>query len=257
MNWRQSFEGTSPLFVKEIMRFWKVAFQTVGAPVLTGMLYLLIFGHVLEEHVEVFPGVRYTSFLIPGLVMMSLLQNAFANASSSLIQSKITGNLVFVLLTPLSHRAWFVAYVGASLVRGLVVGFGVFAVTAWFAWPGLAEPWWMLTFAVLGGTLLGTLGLIAGLWAEKFDQLAAFQNFVIVPMTFLSGVFYSVHSLPPFWHSVSHLNPFFYLIDGFRRGFFGVSDADPWLSLAVVGTATTLVAWLALRLLKTGYKIRH
>ena len=154
MNWRQSFEGTSPLFVKEIMRFWKVAFQTVGAPVLTGMLYLLIFGHVLEAHVEVFPGVRYTSFLIPGLVMMSLLQNAFANASSSLIQSKITGNLVFVLLTPLSHRAWFVAYVGASLVRGLVVGFGVFAVTAWFAWPGLAEPWWMLTFAVLGGTLL-------------------------------------------------------------------------------------------------------
>ena len=199
MNWRQSFEGTSPLFVKEIMRFWKVAFQTVGAPVLTGMLYLLIFGHVLEAHVEVFPGVRYTSFLIPGLVMMSLLQNAFANASSSLLQSKITGNLVFVLLTPLSHRAWFVAYVGASLVRGLVVGFGVFAVTAWFAWPGLAEPWWMLTFAVLGGTLLGTLGLIAGLWAEKFDQLAAFQNFVIVPMTFLSGVFYSVHSLPPFW----------------------------------------------------------
>ncbi|MCC6219343.1 MAG: ABC transporter permease [Aquabacterium sp.] len=257
MNWRQSFEGTSPLFVKEIMRFWKVAFQTVGAPVLTGMLYLLIFGHVLEEHVEVFPGVRYTSFLIPGLVMMSLLQNAFANASSSLIQSKITGNLVFVLLTPLSHRAWFVAYVGASLVRGLVVGFGVFAVTAWFAWPGLAEPWWMLTFAVLGGTLLGTLGLIAGLWAEKFDQLAAFQNFVIVPMTFLSGVFYSVHSLPPFWQSVSHLNPFFYLIDGFRRGFFGVSDVSPWLSLAVVGTATTLVALLALRLLKAGYKIRH
>ncbi len=191
------------------------------------MLYLLIFGHVLEEHVEVFPGVRYTSFLIPGLVMMSLLQNAFANASSSLIQSKITGNLVFVLLTPLSHRAWFVAYVGASPVRGLVVGFGVFAVTAWFAWPGLAEPWWMLTFAVLGGTLLGTLGLIAGLWAEKFDQLAAFQNFVIVPMTFLSGVFYSVHSLPPFWQSVLPPQPFFYLIDGFRRGFFGVSERQP------------------------------
>ena len=257
MNWRQSFEGARPLFIKEVMRFWKVAFQTVGAPVLTGMLYLLIFGHVLEEHVEVFPGVRYTSFLIPGLVMMSLLQNAFANASSSLIQSKITGNLVFILLTPLSHRAWFVAYVGAALVRGLVVGCGVFAVSAWFAWPGLAEPWWMLTFAMLGGTLLGSLGLIAGLWAEKFDQMAAFQNFIIVPMTFLSGVFYSVHSLPPFWHSVSHLNPFFYLIDGFRRGFFGVSDASPWLSLAVVGTATTLVGWLALRLLKTGYKIRH
>lgn len=257
MSWAQSFEGVRPLFIKEVLRFWKVSFQTIGAPVLTGMLYLLIFGHVLEEHVEVFPGVRYTSFLIPGLVMMSLLQNAFANSSSSLIQSKITGNLVFLLLTPLSHRAWFVAYVGASLVRGLVVGLGVFAVAGWFAWPGVREPVWVLTFAVLGGTLLGALGLIAGLWAEKFDQLAAFQNFAIVPMTFLSGVFYSVHSLPPFWHSVSHLNPFFYLIDGFRRGFFGVSDVSPWLSLAVVGVATTLVSLLALRLLKTGYKLRH
>ncbi|MDQ5925546.1 MAG: type transport system permease protein, partial [Pseudomonadota bacterium] len=183
MSWAQSFEGVRPLFIKEVLRFWKVSFQTIGAPVLTGMLYLLIFGHVLEEHVEVFPGVRYTSFLIPGLVMMSLLQNAFANASSSLIQSKITGNLVFLLLTPLSHRAWFVAYVGASLVRGLVVGLGVFAVAGWFAWPGVREPVWVLTFAVLGGTLLGALGLIAGLWAEKFDQLAAFQNFAIVPMT--------------------------------------------------------------------------
>ena len=239
------------------MRFWKVAFQTVGAPVLTGMLYLLIFGHVLEDRVEVFPGVRYTSFLIPGLVMMSLLQNAFANASSSLIQSKITGNLVFILLTPLSHRAWFVAYVGASLVRGLMVGAGVLVATSLFASPSFAEPGWILIFAVLGGTLLGSLGLIAGLWAEKFDQLAAFQNFIIVPMTFLSGVFYSVHSLPPFWQTISQLNPFFYLIDGFRRGFFGVSDISPWLSLAVVGTTTTLVVLLALRLLKTGYKIRY
>ena len=256
MNWRQSFEGTSPLFVKEIMRFWKVAFQTVGAPVLTGMLYLLIFGHVLEEHVEVFPGVRYTSFLIPGLVMMSLLQNAFANASSSLIQSKITGNLVFVLLTPLSHRAWFVAYVGASLVRGLVVGFGVFAVTAWFAWPGLAEPWWMLTFAVLGGTLLGTLGLIAGLWAEKFDQLAAFQNFVIVPLTFLSGVFYSIRTLPAFWQTLSHFNPFFYMIDGFRYGFFGLSDVSPWLSLGIVAGCCAALSALTLVLLQRGWKLR-
>ena len=257
MSWLQTFDGARPLFSKEIRRFWKVAFQTIGAPVLTGMLYLLIFGHVLEDRVEVFPGVGYTSFLIPGLVMMSLLQNAFANASSSLIQSKITGNLVFILLTPLSHRAWFVAYVGASLVRGLVVGTGVLVVTSLFALPHFAEPGWILIFAVLGGTLLGSLGLIAGLWAEKFDQLAAFQNFIIVPMTFLSGVFYSVHSLPPFWQTISQLNPFFYLIDGFRRGFFGVSDISPWLSLAVVGTTTTLVVLLALRLLKTGYKIRY
>jgi ABC-2 type transport system permease protein len=257
MNWHHSFEGTMPLLRKEVLRFWKVSFQTVAAPVLTAVLYLLIFGHVLADHVEVFKGVRYTAFLIPGLVMMSLLQNAFANSSSSLIQSKITGNLVFVLLTPLSHRAWFLAYVGASLARGLAVGTGVFAVTVWFAPPGLAEPWWALCFALLGGTLLGALGLIAGLWAEKFDQMAAFQNFIIMPMTFLSGVFYSVQSLPPFWLQLSHLNPFFYLIDGFRRGFFGVSDVSPWLSLSVVLSATVAVSALALRLLKVGYKIRH
>ncbi len=250
-------EGAMPLFRKEVLRFWKVAFQTVAAPVLTAILYLLIFGHVLDDHVEAFPGVGYTSFLIPGLVMMSVLQNAFANSSSSLIQSKITGNLVFLLVTPLSHWAWFVAYVGASAVRGLAVGLGVLLVTVWFAPLQLAEPWWILVFAALGAGMLGALGLIAGLWAEKFDQMAAFQNFIIMPMTFLSGVFYSVHSLPGVWQAVSHLNPFFYMIDGFRRGFFGVSDSSPWLSLAVVGTSFVVVSAIALRLLAIGYKIRH
>jgi ABC-2 type transport system permease protein len=249
-------QGAMPLFRKEVLRFWKVAFQTVAAPVLTAVLYLLIFGHVLDDRVEAFPGVGYTSFLVPGLVMMSVLQNAFANSSSSLVQSKITGNLVFLLVTPLSHWAWFVAYVGASAVRGLVVGSGVLLVTVWFAPLQLAEPWWILVFAALGAGMLGALGLIAGLWADKFDQMAAFQNFIIMPMTFLSGVFYSVHSLPAFWQGVSHLNPFFYMIDGFRRGFFGVSDTSPWLSLAVVGTSFLLVAGIALRLLHTGYKIR-
>jgi ABC-2 type transport system permease protein len=248
--------GVGTLFYKEILRFWKVAFQTVAAPVLTAVLYLLIFGHVLEDKVEVYPGVRYTSFLIPGLVMMSVLQNAFANSSSSLVQSKITGNLVFLLVTPLSHRAWFTAYVGASVARGLIVGLGVFLVTVWFAPLRLAEPWWILVFATLGAGMLGSLGLIAGLWAEKFDQMAAFQNFVIMPMTFLSGVFYSVHSLPSVWQTVSHLNPFFYMIDGFRRGFFGVSDVSPWFSLAVVGGSFLLVAGITLRLLASGYKLR-
>jgi ABC-2 type transport system permease protein len=248
--------GAGTLFRKEILLFLKVAFQTVAAPVLTAVMYLLIFGHVLEDHVEAFPGVGYTSFLIPGLVMMSVLQNAFANSSSSLIQSKITGNLVFLLVTPLSHVSWFVAYVGASIVRGLVVGGGVMLVTVWFAPLRLAEPWWVFTFAALGAGMLGSMGLIAGLWAEKFDQLAAFQNFIIMPMTFLSGVFYSIQSLPPVWQAVSHLNPFFYMIDGFRRGFFGVSDSSPWLSLAVVGCSFVLVAGIALRLLATGYKLR-
>ena len=249
--------GAQTLLYKEVLRFWKVAFQTVAAPVLTAMLYLLIFGHVLSDRVKVFDDVGYTSFLIPGLVMMSVLQNAFANSSSSLIQSKITGNLVFLLVAPLSHWAWFVAYVGAAVVRGLAVGLGVLVVTLWFAPLRASEPWWIVVFALLGAGMLGSLGLIAGLWAEKFDQMAAFQNFIIMPMTFLSGVFYSVHSLPPFWLGVSHLNPFFYMIDDFRRGFFGVSDVSPWISLAVVGSSFVVVAGISLRLLRIGYKIRH
>ena len=249
--------GWQTLLYKEVLRFWKVSFQTVAAPVLTAVLYLLIFGHVLEDHVKVFGQVGYTSFLIPGLVMMSVLQNAFANSSSSLIQSKITGNLVFLLVAPLSHWAWFVAYVGASLVRGVVVGGGVMLVTVWFAPLQLAQPLWIIVFAVLGAVMMGALGLIAGLWAEKFDQIAAFQNFIIMPMTFLSGVFYSVGSLPPFWKGVSHLNPFFYMIDGFRHGFFGVSDVSPWTGLLVVGTATLVVCGVCLHLLRIGYKIRH
>ena len=249
--------GASTLLYKEVLRFWKVSFQTVAAPVLTAVLYLLIFGHVLEDHVKVFDRIGYTSFLIPGLVMMSVLQNAFANSSSSLIQSKITGNLVFLLVAPLSHWAWFVAYVGASMVRGLVVGSGVLLVTVWFAPLHAAEPWWIVVFAVLGAGMLGSLGLIAGLWAEKFDQMAGFQNFIIMPMTFLSGVFYSVHSLPTFWQTVSHLNPFFYMIDGFRRGFFGVSDVSPWVRRGWAGGGLALVAAWALPLLGAGKKIRH
>ncbi|MDR2327154.1 MAG: ABC transporter permease [Acidovorax sp.] len=250
-------QGWQSLFYKEILRFWKVSFQTVAAPVLTAVLYLLIFGHVLDGHVKVYGSLSYTAFLVPGLVMMSVLQNAFANSSSSLVQSKIMGSVVFILLTPLSHWAWFVAFVGASVVRGLVVGLGVYIVTLFFTPPVAVAPLWIIAFAFLGAALLGSLGLIAGLWADKFDQMAAFQNFLIMPMTFLSGVFYSIHSLPPFWQQVSHFNPFFYMIDGFRYGFFGLSDVSPWTSLAIVGGAWLVVSALAVQLLRTGYKIRH
>jgi ABC-2 type transport system permease protein len=249
--------GFSTLFRKEITRFWKVSFQTVLAPVLTALLYLLIFSHVLEEHVQVYPGVRYTAFLVPGLAMMSLLQNSFANSSSSLIQSKITGNIIFVLLPPLSHFEFFAAYVLASVVRGVMVGFGVFAITALFVPVPVQNVLWVLSFALLGSALLGTLGIIAGIWAEKFDQLAAFQNFIIVPLTFLSGVFYSMHSLPPFWQEVSRFNPFFYMIDGFRYGFFGVSDVSPRLSFVIVGGCLLALSFATLSLLKRGYKLRH
>jgi ABC-2 type transport system permease protein len=249
--------GFQTLLYKETLRFWKVATQTVAAPILTAMLYLLIFGHVLEGRIEVYKGVSYTAFLIPGLVMMSVLQNAFANSSSSLIQSKITGNLVFILLPPLSHWEIISAYVLAAVVRGVVVGAGVFVITAWFAHLSFVAPLWILVFALLGAGILGTMGVIAGIWAEKFDQLAAFQNFLIMPLTFLSGVFYSIHSLPPFWLTVSHFNPFFYMIDGFRHGFFGQSDISPWTSLAIVSVFFVVLAAIAINLLKRGYNLRH
>jgi ABC-2 type transport system permease protein len=249
--------GFRTLFYKESLRFWKVATQTVAAPVVTAMLYLVIFGHVLDGRVEMLQGVAYTSFLIPGLVMMSVLQNAFANSSSSLIQSKISGNLVFILLAPLSHAEILAAYVGAAVLRGIAVGAGVFAITAWFAHLTFVAPVWIVVFAILGAAILGTMGVIAGIWAEKFDQLAAFQNFLIMPATFLAGVFYSVQKLPPFWLAVSHFNPFFYMIDGFRYGFFGQSDVSPWTSLAIVSVFFAVLTAMAINLLKRGYKLRH
>jgi ABC-2 type transport system permease protein len=239
-----------------MLRFLKVAVQTIAAPVLTALLYLVIFGQVLEGRLEVYAGVSYTAFLVPGLVMMSVLQNAFANSSSSLIQSKITGNIVFILLPPISYGEFFAAYVGAATVRGLIVGAGVLLATAGFTELRLAAPAWALAFALAGAALLGTLGLIAGIVSDKIDQLAAFQNFVIVPFTFLSGVFYSIHSLPPFWQRLSHANPFFYMVDGFRYGFFGVADFPPAASLAIVALALALVAVTALSLLRRGYKLR-
>lgn len=247
--------GFSTLMYKEVLRFWKVSAQTVAAPVLTALLYLLIFSHVLEEHVKIH-GVPYTAFLIPGLVIMSVLQNSFANSSSSLIQSKVTGNIVFVLLPPISYFEFYAAYVLAAMVRGIVVGTGVLLATVWMAPVQFVQPVWIVVFAMLGGAILGSLGVIAGIWAEKFDQLAAFQNFLIMPFTFLSGVFYSIHSLPPFWQQVSHWNPVFYMIDGFRHGFFGVSDASPWLSLAVVSACLAVLTAFTLQLLKRGYKLR-
>jgi ABC-2 type transport system permease protein len=249
-------QGFAALLRKELLRFWKVSFQTVAAPVLTTLLYLLIFAHALEDRVRVYDDVRYTAFLVPGLVMMSALQNAFANSSSSVIQSKITGNVVFILLAPISYLEFFLAYVLASMARALVVAAGVLLVSVWFVELRLAAPLWALAFALLASALLGALGLIAGIWAERFDQLAGFQNFVIVPLTFLSGVFYSIHSLPPFWQKLSHANPFFYMIDGFRYGFFGASDVPPAVSLAVVGISFALVTAGTLALLKNGYKMR-
>ncbi len=250
------FAGFRTLLYKEVLRFWKVSFQTVGAPVLTAVLYLLIFSHVLDRHVTVYGDVPYTVFLVPGLVMMSVLQNAFANTSSSLIQSKITGNIVFMLLPPISYREFFAAYVLAAIIRGAFVGTGVILISLLMVSLPVVAPGWIIAFALLGGAILGSFGMIAGIWADKFDQLSAFQNFLIMPLTMLSGVFYSIHSLPPVWQTVSHLNPFFYMIDGFRYGFFGQSDVSPWMSLGVVSVCFAVLAILTLSMLARGYKLR-
>jgi ABC-2 type transport system permease protein len=248
--------GFYTLFYKETLRFSKVWLQTLGAPVITALLYLLVFAHVLEGRMEVFKGVGYGSFLIPGLMMMSLIQNSFANSSSSIIQSKVTGNLVFVLLAPLSYLEFYLAFVLAAATRGVVVGLGVFVVGKLFVPLPVQHPLIVIAFAILSGAVLGTLGIIAGMWAEKFDQLAGFQNFVIMPLSFLSGVFYSIHSLPTLWLHLSRFNPFFYMIDGFRYGFFGVSDIAPWISLAVVFGALVALAIVTLEMLRRGYRLR-
>lgn len=249
--------GFLTLLYKELLRFWKVGFQTILAPMVSTLLYLLIFYHVLAAHVEVYPDVAYTIFLIPGLIMMAVIQNAFANSSSSMIQSKISGNIVFILLSPLSYREIFFAYIIASIVRGLIVGTGVYLTTLIFFDIPLHLPLWAIIFVIMGSAISGALGVIAGIWAEKFDQLAAFQNFIIMPLTFLSGVFYTIHSLPPIWQYLSRINPFFYMIDGFRYGFFGVSDISPYTSLSIVMVCLVAISAFTIHILKNGYKLRH
>lgn len=253
MNWR----GLYTLFGKEVWRFMKVAIQTILTPVVTALLYLLVFSHVLEERVEVYPGISYTAFLIPGLIMMSIIQNAFANSSSSIIQSKMNGNLVFVLLAPLSSLEFFLAFVAAAVVRGVMVGAVLYLVAMWWEDLPVHSLGAVLIFSVLGSALLGTLGIIAGIWSDKYDQLAAFQNFLILPLSFLSGVFYSIYSLPPVWQQISHFNPFFYMIDGVRYGFLGHSDVSPWHSAAVVGVFLLFLSGLCVYILDKGYKLRQ
>jgi ABC-2 type transport system permease protein len=249
--------GFYTLLYKELLRFWKVSFQTLVAPLLTTLLYLLIFSHVMRGKVEMFPGVAYANFLIPGLMMMAMIQNAFANTSSSLTQSKITGNIVFVLLPPLSHLEIFAAYVCAGIVRGVLVGVGIWLATMWIYPTTPQHPFWILAFALCATAFAGALGVIAGIWADKFDQMAAFQNFIITPLTFLAGVFYSIHSLPAFWQKLSHLNPFFYMTDGFRYGFFDHADVSPWVSLAFVAASALALSLVAVEMLRRGYKLRH
>lgn len=255
MNWR----GLFTLYRKEVQRFLSVLMQTVFAPVITSLLYLVIFSHVLEGRgrTPVFEGVSYSEFLVPGLIMMAMIQNAFANSSSSLIFSKITGNVVFILLAPLSALEFFLGFVAAAVTRALIVGICVFVTADLYVGLEVAHPFLLLLFGIIGGTALGALGLLVGIWADKFDQVATFQNFVILPMSFLSGVFYSIHSLPPVWRTLSEANPFFYMIDGFRYCFYGSSDVSPWVSLALMSGILVALCILCVRLLDSGYSLRN
>lgn len=248
--------GFSTLLRKEIRRFMKVVGQTVASPVITSVLYLVVFGQVLSDHVQVYDGVTYLAFLIPGLIMMSVIQNSFANTSSSVTQSKIMGNLVFLLLAPLSVLEIFAAFVLAAVLRGTLVACCLYLVGWLFVPLPIAQPLQLLAMLFLSSACLAALGMVAGILADKFEHLAAFQNYFILPFSFLSGVFYSIDSLPPLWAKMSHFNPFFYMIDGFRYGFFGVADAPAGLSLLVVSSFLLLISTICLLLLRSGYKLR-
>ena len=249
--------GVLALLKKEIRRFTKVFIQTVLAPMVSSLLFLVIFALLLEGRLEPLPGVSYSAFLVPGLVMMTLQQNAFANTSSSLTQSKITGTLVFLMLSPMRPWEWLAGYLGGAVARGLICGLSVWVASLPFIQVPIAYPFWLLGFGIVACLFMGSLGIIAALYAEKWDHVAAFQNFLINPLTFLAGVFYSTHLLPPVWQTLTHFNPFFYLIDGFRYGAFGVSDVPPLFSLLFSLGATTLVLLLTHRLIAMGWRIRQ
>ena len=249
--------GFRGLFYKETIRFLKVPIQTLGGPVLSSMLFIFIFSHVLGEQRSIaFENVGYFTFLVPGLAAMTMLQNAFANSSSSLIQSKITGNIVMLLLTPISPLSFFLAYLSAALLRGALVALLLIAGGALFETPSLPHPFWALAFLLIGGVTTGAMGIITGVYAERFDQIALFQMVVVMPLTFLSGVFYSLHSLPPLWQTITLFNPFTYFIDGFRYGFIGTSDNPILLSLLVTSAMALTLSTVAWQMIASGWKIR-
>jgi ABC-2 type transport system permease protein len=251
VNW----EGLKTLYLKEVRRFWKVGAQTVAAPVVTTLLYMMIFVVAVGAQ-PVGAGVPFAQFVAPGLIMMAVLNNAFANASSSLIQAKIMGTSPDFLTPPLSPFELTVGFALGAATRGVVVGL-VTAVAVWpFARYGFEHLWAIAFFALVASLMLGFVGVITGLWAEKFDHLATVTNFVIMPMTFLSGTFYRIERLPEPFQSLSHFNPFFYLIDGFRWGFIGVHEGSLAIGAGLTLGITVLLGLLCYRLFATGWRLK-
>jgi ABC-2 type transport system permease protein len=255
VNW----VGLKTLYIKEVRRFFKVQMQTVWAPAITTLLYLVIFTVALGGSGRTIMGMHFADFLAPGLIIMAMLQNAFANASFSLLVGKMQGNIVDYLLPPLSVGELIAGLIGAAVTRAFLVGAAVWL--AMLLWPGVSvavrEPLWLLWFALMGSLLLSFLGLLTSIWADKFDHAAMVSNFLVTPLSLLSGTFYSVQQLSPLFRAISHANPFFYVISGFRYGFLGISDSPLWIG--AVGLLLLNVAlWAACyALLKSGWKIKN
>ena len=249
--------GTWVLFRKEVMRFLSVSMQTIFAPVINAILFLIVFYPFGEQMMGFgFSNIDYGLFLIPGLLMMSVLQNAFANSSSSMIQAKNYGNIVFMLVAPLSAFEVMFAFIAGAVMRGLLVAVAVYVVGSFFYTINVLSPWMTLGFIILCSVVMGALGLVAGIWAERYDHLAGFQHFVILPLTFLSGVFYSTKNLPDLWFQISLWNPFFYMIDALRYSILGQSDIAVYISFWIIlcfAVGVSLLSWL---MLKSGYRLR-
>ncbi|MDD3266192.1 MAG: ABC transporter permease [Burkholderiales bacterium] len=242
---------------KEISRFASIWVQTIVGPLSTALLYQLIFGHQLSSVSTGIDGVSYSTFLIPGLVIMQVLLNAFGNSSSSLIQSKYSGNIIFILMAPVSQVGMYGAYLIASIVRGFIVGAAVLLGIVWFGQLMFSQVWAILYYAILGAAITGGLGLIAGILCDKFDQLAGFQSFIMVPLIYLSGIFFNIQHFSPFWKMLAMLDPFLYIVDGFRYGFVGEANFSIWYGALFVLVFAIAVNLIGIMLLKRGVKIKN
>jgi len=251
VNW----EGLKTLYVREVRRFIKVGMQTLAAPVVTALLYMLVFVVAVGGGREVH-GVAYGTFVAPGLIMMQILSNAFANSSSSLLQAKFNGLMGDFITPPLSPLEHMIGFGAGAATRGLFVGAISLVAVVPFARLPVAQPWAVAYFGIAAALIMAFIGIMAGLWAEKFDHMAAVTNFVIMPMTFLSGTFYLVARLPEPFRTLSEFNPIFYLIDGFRYGFIGRAEGSLWIGVSLTGVLVLILGWACLRMFQTGYKIK-
>ena len=255
VNW----VGLKTLYIKEVRRFFKVQMQTVWAPAITTLLYLVIFTVAMGRGGKLVLGVPFADFIAPGLIMMAMLQNSFANASFSLMVGKMTGTIVDYLMPPLSTGELIAALVGAAVSRAFLVGGAVWLVM--LLWPGvhvgIAHPLAALWFGLMGSLMLAFLGVITSIWANKFDQASVVTNFVVTPLSLLSGTFYSVTQLAPTFQAVSHANPFFYIISGFRHGFLGVTDSPVWIGATALLLLNLVLGGACYALLKSGWKIKN